>query len=399
MQQLNWWEKKITNILAITNSMVIIAKAADVLIQPRVLKVASTVNSLGLSYKIIGIASENTNINNLNKLPVVNVRVNKTKLFNQNKVWRRSVKLVKYFFELYKSRANYYLVHDPLSVILTYFIKIFRNDISIIYMGDELEIGRAFSFFKRLYINLIMKSTPYICSYIFQTDYYRKVVFEKYLNFNNVKLLRNLPKKLNSFSNINIRKKYNIDKNSKIFIYTGLISKNRGIITTINGLSSLSNKIGVCIIMIGWGPKNDLKSIKEYSVLKESQHEGFRVLFINQMPIDDLFNWINSSDVGLGIIANFNQSYYLCTPSKVYEFMMAGIPFLASDFPENRLLVKETNAGVLVEPDSSEDICTKAGNLISNIHNQKQMGRLGRIAALEKYNWESESEILKAILY
>ena len=399
MQQLNWWEKKITNILAITNSMVIIAKAADVLIQPRVLKVASTVNSLGLSYKIIGIASENTNINNLNKLPIVNVRVNKTKLFNQNKVWRRSVKLVKYFFELYKSRANYYLVHDPLSVILTYFIKIFRNDISIIYMGDELEIGRAFSFFKRLYINLIMKSTPYICSYIFQTDYYRKVVFEKYLNFNNVKLLRNLPKKLNSFSNINIRKKYNIDKNSKIFIYTGLISKNRGIITTINGLSSLSNKIGVCIIMIGWGPKNDLKSIKEYSVLKESQHEGFRVLFINQMPIDDLFNWINSSDVGLGIIANFNQSYYLCTPSKVYEFMMAGIPFLASDFPENRLLVKETNAGVLVEPDSSEDICTKAGNLISNIHNQKQMGRLGRIAALEKYNWESESEILKAILY
>jgi len=396
---LNWWEKKITNILAITYSMVIIAKAADVLIQPRVLKVASTVNSLGLSYKIIGIASENTNINNLNKLPIVNVRVNKTKLFNQNKVWRRSVKLVKYFFELYKSRANYYLVHDPLSVILTYFIKIFRNDISIIYMGDELEIGRAFSFFKRLYINLIMKSTPYICSYIFQTDYYRKVVFEKYLNFNNVKLLRNLPKKLNSFSNINIRKKYNIDKNSKIFIYTGLISKNRGIITTINGLSSLSNKIGVCIIMIGWGPKNDLKSIKEYSVLKESQHEGFRVLFINQMPIDDLFNWINSSDVGLGIIANFNQSYYLCTPSKVYEFMMAGIPFLASDFPENRLLVKETNAGVLVEPDSSEDICTKAGNLISNIHNQKQMGRLGRIAALEKYNWESESEILKAILY
>jgi|APSaa5957512535_1039671.scaffolds.fasta_scaffold01348_7 glycosyltransferase involved in cell wall biosynthesis len=379
--------------------MIVVAKAADVLIQPRVLKAASTIKSLCLDYKIIGIASDSIKIKDTNKLVILNISVSRTIIFNRSRLLRRIIKLFKYFAALYVSRGNYYLVHDPLTLVLTYFIKIIRNNISIIYMGDELEIGRKYSLFKRLYVNFLMKSTPYFCSHIFQADYYRKEAFQNFLKYNKVKVLRNVPNKIFSFSNIDIRKKYNIDKNNKIFIYTGLISENRGLLTTIKGLSILSNNISITLILIGWGPKNDLKNIKEYSILKESKYRHFKVLFINQMPIDDLFNWIRQADVGIGIIANYNQSYYLCTPSKVYEYMMAGIPFLASNFPENRLLVKQTNSGILVDPSSPKDICLKAYNLLSDVGKQNRMGRLGRIAALDKYNWEYESKILKKIIH
>jgi len=379
--------------------MIVIAKAADVLIQPRVLKVASTIKSLGLRYKIIGVASENVKINNINKLAILNISVKKTILLKRSRHLRRIIKLIKYFIALYTSRANYYYVHDPLSIVLVYIIKITRNDIDIIYMGDELEVGRKFTYYKQLYINVVMKSTPYFCSSIFQADFYRTKVFEKHLNYNKIKMLRNVPNKIRSFSPIEIRRKYNISEDTKIFIYTGLISENRGIMTIINGLSILSDKVGVCFIIIGWGPKGDLIKIKEYSTLKEAEHNSFKVLFIKQMPLLELFNWIHECDVGIGIISNYNQSYYLCTPSKVYEYMMAGIPFLASNFPENKLLVQKTNAGILVNPNSPEDICFKAYNLLSNVERKKQMGMFGRLAALEKYNWEKESKILKETIH
>ena len=90
--------------------MIVIAKAADVLIQPRVLKVGLTFENLGIEYKIIGIASENVKIKKRNKLVIHNIRVRKTIIYQQIRSLHRLAKLIKYFSALYNIKANNYYV-------------------------------------------------------------------------------------------------------------------------------------------------------------------------------------------------------------------------------------------------------------------------------------------------
>ena len=81
-------------------------------------------------------------------------------------------------------------------------------------------------------------------------------------------------------------------------------------------------------------------------------------------------------------------------PNKLFEYMSAGIPVIASDFPLWRKIVTDTGCGLLVDPSSPEAIAEAMRRIIADPVAAQAMGERGRQAVLGHFSWESEFPIL-----
>ncbi|MBE6933592.1 MAG: glycosyltransferase family 4 protein [Ruminococcaceae bacterium] len=112
--------------------------------------------------------------------------------------------------------------------------------------------------------------------------------------------------------------------------------------------------------------------------------------FQNRESINKMFE---KSVVGLVMllpIKNFIDSQ----PTKMYEYMAAGLPFVASDFPRWKRIVEKWNCGVCVSPDDPAVIGKAIESLLSNRELAQEMGRNGRRAIEQEYNWAIEEKKL-----
>lgn len=78
-------------------------------------------------------------------------------------------------------------------------------------------------------------------------------------------------------------------------------------------------------------------------------------------------------------------------PVKMFEYMAAGIPVIASGFPLWRGIVEGNRCGLCVDPFDPKAIAAAIDYLVTNPDIAKRMGRNGRQAVLEKYNWSAQA--------
>jgi glycosyltransferase involved in cell wall biosynthesis len=83
-------------------------------------------------------------------------------------------------------------------------------------------------------------------------------------------------------------------------------------------------------------------------------------------------------------------------PTKLFEYMSGAIPVIASDFPVYRKIVETAACGLLVDPRNPSAIAEAMVWLLRHPFEAAEMGRNGRRAVVEKYNWEREAEYLIA---
>ena len=81
-------------------------------------------------------------------------------------------------------------------------------------------------------------------------------------------------------------------------------------------------------------------------------------------------------------------------PNKMFEYMSAGIPVIASDFPLWREIVVGNGCGLCVDPMDPAAIAKAIDYLVQHPDVARQMGENGRRAVLERYNWSVEESKL-----
>ena len=84
------------------------------------------------------------------------------------------------------------------------------------------------------------------------------------------------------------------------------------------------------------------------------------------------------------------KSMRLTLPNKLFEYLMAGLPVLASDFPDMRAVVEESGAGTVANPQDSGEIREKIRSLLVD-PTQRQLYRQAALTAAQHYNWEQEA--------
>ena len=163
--------------------------------------------------------------------------------------------------------------------------------------------------------------------------------------------------------------------------YIGSISQTRGIIPIVNSLQQSKLPLDLA------GPFSgdvDLARLKQLD-------DGHLVNYLGIIKREQIVELLYKVKVGLVTLLP-TPSYIESLPIKMFEYMLAGIPLVASDFPLWRSIISK--CGILVNPEDSAAIARACLELINNPEKAKAMGLIGQQAVLREYNWELESQKL-----
>lgn len=81
-------------------------------------------------------------------------------------------------------------------------------------------------------------------------------------------------------------------------------------------------------------------------------------------------------------------------PNKMFEYMSAGVPVIASHFPLWRNIVEGNGCGICVDPLNPHAIAQAIDYLVTHPQEAERMGRNGQRAVAERYNWSIEEQKL-----
>lgn len=94
------------------------------------------------------------------------------------------------------------------------------------------------------------------------------------------------------------------------------------------------------------------------------------------------------------VVLQPTQNYPDAYPVKMFEYMAAGLPVIASDFPLWRRVVDGARCGLLVDPTNPDAIAAAMTWILENPAEAEEMGQRGARAVANEYNWSRESEKL-----
>jgi glycosyltransferase involved in cell wall biosynthesis len=114
-----------------------------------------------------------------------------------------------------------------------------------------------------------------------------------------------------------------------------------------------------------------------------------RVEFLGWLDREAVRTLLGQVRIGL-VTLHPTPSYVESYPVKLFEYMAAGIPVVASDFPLWRGIIEEAGCGILVDPQKPEAIAEAANRLLDDQALAAAMGQRGQAAVRERYNWGSQ---------
>lgn len=81
-------------------------------------------------------------------------------------------------------------------------------------------------------------------------------------------------------------------------------------------------------------------------------------------------------------------------PTKMFEYMSAGIPVVASDFPLWREIIEGSQCGICIDPLDPRAVAAAIDYIITHPQTAEKMGQNGRLAVERKYNWTAQANTL-----
>lgn len=199
-------------------------------------------------------------------------------------------------------------------------------------------------------------------------------------------VVRNIPEKSSMVEKTDIlREKFGISSSTKILVFIGanIYARTLNLEQVIDEFANEKDKAIVFIC----GDNKNAEPIHEYVKAKNVGN----VYFHGLIPPSDIPSFLSSADAGLVPTWNKNDmSYWYALDNKLFEYINAGIPVLATQQPEYVNIVDGYKCGVCVNPDNSGAYMQGFKNIMENY---AEFCENTKIAA-EQLTWENEQNKL-----
>ncbi|MEQ8356443.1 MAG: glycosyltransferase family 4 protein [Kiloniellaceae bacterium] len=171
-------------------------------------------------------------------------------------------------------------------------------------------------------------------------------------------------------------------------IYHGDLTRQRGLVTMIEAIDKVEWDTEPALTLGG--------SLTPTLETEISQMPGMRRTdYVGWLNTDRLAEELGRARAGL-VMLHPTHNYKVIRPNKLFEYMAAGLPVVASDFSHWREVVVPVNCGLLVDPLDSTAIARAIEYLLGHPEEAAAMGQRGRQAVVDHYNWAAERDQLIA---
>jgi glycosyltransferase involved in cell wall biosynthesis len=202
-----------------------------------------------------------------------------------------------------------------------------------------------------------------------------------------VQVVRNVPE-YKPMSSVKSRSELQLPEEKPLLILQGaFIDPDRGGRELVEAMQYLP---GVHLLIVGSG--RDMPAI---DAMIAELNLGDRITRLPRLPYEELRHYTANADIGLSLDKPVHLNYTYSLPNKLFDYLHAGIPVIASDLPELRRIVGEYQVGMLLSDITPHSIAAAVTSALasSDLNKWKANAR----EAARELNWQNESEVLRQI--
>ena len=174
----------------------------------------------------------------------------------------------------------------------------------------------------------------------------------------------------------------------KIILYQGAVNIGRGLKQAILAMQFID---GAKLVIAGDG---DIKP--QLEELVQQKNLSNKVEFTGQLPIDKLAQLTPKADLGLSIEEDLGLNYRYALPNKLFDYIQADVPVLASNLPEMKVIVQQYKIGAITTTLAPEILAANILDALNDSSKRKGWHKNLKLAAKE-LTWEKEEKVLQEI--
>jgi glycosyltransferase involved in cell wall biosynthesis len=160
-------------------------------------------------------------------------------------------------------------------------------------------------------------------------------------------------------------------------VYIGQASFNRGLVEMVEACATAKLPL---VLAGGVGAA-------EADWIKKSSAE---VVCRGRLGRSEIAGLLNESLVGLCLFQP-EPNHLQAMPTKIFEYMAAGLPVITNDLPKSKEIVEAAGCGYAVPGDDPKALADKLSMLAANPARAIELGLAGRAAVCRDYNWEDDA--------
>lgn len=364
-----------------TPRKIIISVISDLVTDQRVNRAATTLHNCG--HKVILIGRE------MRKSLPIEKRPYQTKRF---KLWFESGPLfyasynLRLFIFLLVNKADIYLANDLDTLAANYLASKIKKT-KLVYDSHEY-FTEVPELIRRPFVRSVWKKIetwifPRL-KFVFTVNTSISKIYSGKYNVN-VRVIRNLPVQTGLLEGSEERSKWNIPSDKKVFLFQGAgINVDRGAEEAIEAIKGVE---GAVLLFIGAG--DVIGKLKKMT----GENIGRKIFFIPKQPMKDLLRFTRMADFGLTLDKDTNLNYRYSLPNKLFDYMQAGLPVLATNLPEVKNIIDTYDVGMIVNSTMPEDLKKAMKEMMSDESKIAKWKKNINIAAAELC-WENEAKKL-----
>ncbi|CAI9402966.1 glycosyltransferase family 4 protein [Aestuariimicrobium sp. T2.26MG-19.2B] len=173
-----------------------------------------------------------------------------------------------------------------------------------------------------------------------------------------------------------------VARNPRTAVYTGDLTQERGASLMVHAIEQTPE---ATLVLAG------------RLLVPESEIERPQVDYRGLVPPSELPGIIAGARVGLIFLKRL-PNYENSIPTKVFEYMASGVPFLATDFASWKQLFGGCEGGVFVDSDDPEAVVRELRSLLDDPERCAELGRRGRRAVEQEFSFEAEATKLVGLV-
>ncbi|HPG73246.1 MAG TPA: glycosyltransferase [Bacteroidales bacterium] len=206
---------------------------------------------------------------------------------------------------------------------------------------------------------------------------------------NNIHVVLNCPAfEQSSYEAVDLKSMLGIDKNKFLLLYQGIMGYGRGLPLMIEAQKYTHDDVH--FVLMGDGMLRD-----SLIRLTETLNLTHKITFIDRVPTSQLLQYTRAADGGIILQeTDKNLSKKLGIANKLFEYMHAGIPFVASNAPENNAVAAQFNICLIVE--NNVQHIARGIDALKDFDPVAVKEEARKAAAM--YNWEKQAEVISTIV-